>query len=197
MSAIQQLRSVSELMLAAALLGAVFDTYNTITGASTWLRWLRPAADICFWLVAAGVVFFVLFTTDDGRLRLYTLPLLVIGYLLYRLWFHRQVVRSSFLVVRFISGVVHVVWRVVYVTAVWPVQQVLWVCKRVLVQVYRLMRLLEDGLFWVLSFWWKAMSRPLRRWDQPTEPFRKKIARTWEGILQEASKWIKGVSNHT
>lgn len=197
MSTLQQIRSVLELVTAAALLGAVFDVYNTVTGASRWLRWLRPVVDLLFWLMAGIVVFFVLFTTDEGRLRLYTFPLLLIGYLLYRLWFHQRVVHSAFLVVRIVQAMLRFCWRLVYAVVLWPMKQVGLGLRFILLLVYRVFCKAEDGMFWVLAFWWKAVCFPFRRWTGPLEQILGKLNGGWEGILEQVSKWITRTSKHT
>ncbi|WDL98984.1 spore cortex biosynthesis protein YabQ [Alicyclobacillus sp. ALC3] len=197
MSALQQIRSVLELVAAAALLGALFDVYNTVTGASKVLRFFRPVADLAFWLVAAVLVFFVLFSTDDGRLRLYTFPLLVIGYLLYRSWFHRRVVRSAFVVVRIVQAVLRFFWRIIYRLLIWPLQEAMLAVRFILRLVYRILCKAEDGVFWVMSFWWKVAFFPFRRWTKPVQEFRGKLYSEWEGILGQVSKWLIRTSKHT
>ncbi|MCL6517710.1 spore cortex biosynthesis protein YabQ, partial [Alicyclobacillus sp.] len=47
---------LAALMACGAAMGAVFDVYNTVTGASRWFRWLRPSLDLLFWLTSALAV---------------------------------------------------------------------------------------------------------------------------------------------
>lgn len=197
MSSLQQLRSVWELLLVAGIAGALFDVYNTVTGASRYLRWVRPAADLMFWIVVAAGVFFVLYTTDEGRLRLYTLPLCAVGYALYRLWFHRRVVRSAFFVVRLLEGILRLFGRILYFTLLWPLRRLAGILALLLAQTYRLLCLVEDGLFLLLGFWWKVLCLPFRRWTGPTREFQRKLNRRWEGILVQASNWIRRRSSRT
>ncbi|MDQ0190149.1 spore cortex biosynthesis protein YabQ [Alicyclobacillus cycloheptanicus] len=192
-----QIQSVLALVAASWILGAVFDIYNTVTGSSRWLRWLRPALDIAFWVAAAGLVCFVMFTTDDGRLRIYTFLLLAAGYLLYRVWFHVRVVRSAFRVVRAIRAVFLGVSRLVYRVVVWPVLAVLGLAARLLHAVYRVLCWVEDGLFVLLSFWLKVIGFLFRGWAAPSRSMRKKIDDRMEGFWTLASNWIRRVSNRT
>lgn len=193
----QQIQSVLALIVAAWVLGAVFDVYNTVTGASKWLRWIRPVLDVVFWIAAAAAVFFVMFTTDDGRLRIYTFLILAVGYVLYRVFFHHRVVHSAFRVVRIVGAALRSVARVVYATLIWPLWMLLRIVTATLRQLYRLMCRLEDVLFSALAFLLK-LSMFLTRWKSgPVTSLREKIDRRMEGIWEWASNTIRRASNRT
>lgn len=187
----RSLQYVLVLLLAAWVMGAVFDIYNTVTGASKWLRWLRPMLDVCFWTGSAAFVFYLTYLTDDGRWRLYTIVLLVAGYVMYRWLAHQQVVGSAFAVVRVIAGVLRAAYAVFATVVLRPVRLLQRLLVAVFRRLYRLMCWLEDGLFWLLRFWGRLLTWPLARPWRQTSPVRERISRQWEGLWDAASKWLR------
>jgi spore cortex biosynthesis protein YabQ len=175
-------------------MGFVFDVYNTVTGASKWLRWLRPTADLAFWVVSALVVYYVLFLTDEGRVRIYTFGIVLAGYAVYRWTIHRLVVRSAFAIVRVVQAVLRGVFRVVYTVTVLPLVAVAKVVLGVLRMVYRLLMAVETGIFRLLEFWLRVL---LIRWllRLPfVQAFLSRIQNGWEEMLTAASNWLRNKS---
>ncbi|SFU99732.1 spore cortex biosynthesis protein YabQ [Alicyclobacillus macrosporangiidus] len=182
---------LTALMAAGLLMGTVFDLYNTVTGASRWFRWMRPALDLLFWLVSAAVVYHLVFRFDDGRVRLYVFLLLGAGYVLYRATVRTLVIRSAFAVVRAVRGLIHLVWRAVYALLVAPVLlwfRLLW---RLLHLVYQVLCRAEDALFGLLGL--AARLTGLKRLLNTA--FMRRIFHTihthWEDFWTAASKWVK------
>jgi spore cortex biosynthesis protein YabQ len=185
---------VTDLFFASWAMGAVFDIYNTVTGSTKWLRWLRPALDLLFWALSAGFIFLILYHTDNGRLRLYTFLLLAGGYLAYRMFLHRTIVRSAFAVVRLVRAMVMGVVRTLDVLLFRPVRALFRLAGRVLALLYRLLCRLEDVLFWLLgrawkwtgAWWWQPFSR-----RPAVQKFTRSARGNWEGFWSRVSKWIR------
>lgn len=194
--AMAQLGYIAVLALCGGLMGTVFDLYNTVTGASRWLRWLRPVLDLSFWMLSAVGVYYVVFVIDDGRVRLYTLILLLLGYLIYRVTFHHTVVSGAFTVVRWISALLRLVYRILNGLVFRPIRWLLSLIRGVLTRLYGVLYALENGLFWILRFWLRILKWPLGRrpWVLRTQTF---FATYWEGFWTQASKWIKKRSTET
>ncbi|OFW82206.1 MAG: hypothetical protein A2201_13600 [Alicyclobacillus sp. RIFOXYA1_FULL_53_8] len=186
-----QLKYVGVLLLFGGLMGTVFDFYNTITGASKWLRWLRPTLDLVFWGGAAVGVYYVLFVVDQGRVRLYTFALLVVGYAVYRLVLHERVVGSAFAVVRVVSRWLRFFYRILYVLLLRPLQLILSAVWILLTKFYALLCWGEDAVFWLLRFWLKLFTRPLRGRGLRVAKLGRFLSTYWEGICDRASKWVK------
>ncbi|MBX5437519.1 MAG: spore cortex biosynthesis protein YabQ [Alicyclobacillaceae bacterium] len=182
-----QFAYVAGMCVCAWLMGACFDVYNTITGSSRWLRWLRPVLDIAFWTVSAVFVFYVTFRTNQGEVRLYTYALLLAGYGLYAMTVHRRVVASAFAVVRFWKAVFRWTARVVNFTVIRPVGWTLRLSWLLLRQCYRLLCRVEDGLFWALGFWMRLFAFPFRPLWSRVRPVWEKGVQRWEGIWIWAS----------
>lgn len=182
------------LFFAAWAMGAVFDVYNTVTGSSAWLRWLRPVLDLVFWVASALFVFYIMYRTDNGRMRLYVFLLLLAGYLLYRVILHHAVVRSAFTVVRLVRGIVNLLWRTIHVLVVRPVRAVLRALWRLVRMLYVLLCRLEDVAAWVLmriwrlaaGWWWRRLVAV--PW---VARFLSRLRDTWEGFWMRASNWIR------
>lgn len=188
-----QFKYIAALLLVGWVMGTVFDIYNTVTGSSKWLRWLRPTLDIAFWAASAVGVYYVVFLTDDGRIRIYTYLLLLLGYVLYRAVLHHKVVASAFAIVRVLQRLFRMVYQVIYVLTVRPMlvlwRGVSWAAR----MVYRVLQMLEDALFWVLGFWLKVLVWPFRR-SMRQSTFQTIILERWEGLWNRASNWLKNNS---
>lgn len=168
------------LVLSAFIMGAVFDVYNTVTGSSKWLRWLRPLFDVLFWLLSAGLVYYAAFVTNQGQLRIYTFVLLILGYGLYRLLAHRLVVSGAYGVVRFVRAATTFLWKTVYLVLVQPIRfllRVVWFC---LTHLYRLGRVLEDVLCRIIAIVWRIVFFPVRRWLPAQADWTLSIQTRWE-----------------
>lgn len=185
------------LLLCGGLMGTVFDLYNTVTGASKWLRWLRPTLDLAFWIVSALAVYYVVFVTDDGRLRFYTFILLLLGYLLYRFSFHHTVVSSAFAIVRLIAFVVRLVYRIVDSLLLRPLRIIWLVVKGLCLRLYEFFCVVENGLFWILRFWTRILKWPVAgRWAW-TAKLQMIFAAYWEVFWIQMSKWLKKRTTET
>lgn len=186
----QQLHYILLLVAVGALMGTVFDIYNTVTGASKWLKWLRPTLDVIYWLASAFFVFYCTFITDDGRFRIYTFLLLLLGYGIYYATLRRTVIGSAFLVVRFVARILRFAYRVVYSVTWWPLSKVLWIVWTIAKKLYRILIGIENGFFWGIGLVFKGIVRPfVRPWRRiiPLE----EIDKVWQGMWNRMSKWIK------
>jgi len=187
-----QVSYIFGLLAAGLLMGMVFDIYNTVTGASKWLKWIQPTLDVAFWVASALAVFYVVFTTDDGKLLMYTYVLLAIGYCLYRLTLRRTVVASAFLIVRFLQSVIRGLYRLVYTVTVRPMTALLRVAFALLKGVYFVLCVLETWIFRIVQFWLRVT---LVRWILRL-PFIQRIfvrfQASWEEMWASVSKWLRG-----
>jgi spore cortex biosynthesis protein YabQ len=186
----EQVHFVVGLTLCGALMGTVFDLYNTVTGASKWLKWMRPILDLSFWVLSAVAAFYVTFVTDDGRFRVYTFGLLLLGYALYRITLHRTVVGSAFTFVSAVGATLRFLYRIIDTLMFRPLFLMFKLVRAILRSVYRILCRIEDGLFWVIRSCLKLIFLPIpRRWRTLKQTPR--IFDRWEGLWQRASNWLK------
>lgn len=179
-----------------AFMGTVYDVYNTVSGSSRWLRWLRPVLDLAFWCLSAVTVYYITFLTDDGRFRLYTFALLLIGYLIYRILLHHAVVGSAFAVVRVVRTLLIALGRLANAIVFQPVRFILSVIWSIAGQVYVLLRRIEDLAVWILRFWIRILFFPFRGFiprlgQDRGKSFFNKFMDKWEGMWTDLSNWIK------
>jgi len=173
-------------------MGTVFDVYNTVTGSSKWLRWLRPLLDMLFWCLSAAIVFYITFVTEDGRFRLYTFALLLIGYGLYRLWLHHAVVRSAFAITRAIQSLVRGIAAVVRILVLRPVANLLSALWTLVTWLYRRLCQVENLLVWILRLGLTVVLFPFRPlWQYFGRGIYEKIKDRWEGIFTRMSNWLR------
>jgi spore cortex biosynthesis protein YabQ len=179
---------VALLVACAWVMGAVFDVYNTVLTTSKWLRWLCPLLDFCFWLTAAVAVYYVIYRTDNGNLRVYTYVLLGLGYGLYWLLAHRVVIGVAYGVVAVIRVGIHFVQSLLTILLVRPITMVLRLTWGLARSLYWLMRWVEDGFCAVISLFWRLAVYPIR-WVLPMDNrFLRWIALWWEDLWDRLAK---------
>ncbi|WAH37339.1 spore cortex biosynthesis protein YabQ [Alicyclobacillus dauci] len=179
------------MLAAGCAMGTTFDFYSTVTGATKYLRWLRPALDILFWVVSGLAVYYLTFITILGDFRLYTFLLLGVGYLVYRALFRRIVIGSAFAVVRFVKGLILFCGRVLYRLIGIPVIA----CVRVLYTLLHILYVIgcriEDGVSAVIRVIFRIVFFPLRRYFHPEQPWRKKLRTVEQGFWEQLSNWLR------
>jgi spore cortex biosynthesis protein YabQ len=173
------------------MMGIVFDFYNTVTGVSKWLRWLRPILDISFWCLSAVFVYYLTFITDSGRFRLYTFGLIAVGYLIYRLILHHYVVGSAFAIVRLVGMMLRLIWKLIDAVLLAPIRVALRLVSGLSRMVYWIGCKVEDVVAWLLRIGVTVICLPLRRPWVLTAPLRNQIEQYVEGMYEQASKWLK------
>jgi len=186
----QPFHYVGAMMMAGIVLGVVFDFYNTVTGASKWLRWLRPTLDISYWIASAIFVYHLTLVTDAGRFRFYTFGLVGFGYVLYRIVFHRIVCQSAFAVVHLVRSICMFAWRIVYTLTVRPLLFIGKLMRGLLKFLYQVGCRIEDGLFIVIRILMRIVRFPFEPILQKTIGVQEEIIRRWEGIWLALSKWL-------
>jgi spore cortex biosynthesis protein YabQ len=179
------------LMAVGVALGTVFDFYNTVSSAARWLRWIRPTLDIAFWVAAATLLYGAVFYLDNGRLRLYTFALVAVGYVLYRLTIHHQVVGSAFAILKAVEAFMRAVYRLVYSLTIRPLLVVWKLCVTVFMILYKILCAMENWVFWVIGFWCRIIFLPRFLEISWVHRVRTIIYGHWEEICAQASKWLR------
>ncbi|WP_054968386.1 spore cortex biosynthesis protein YabQ [Alicyclobacillus ferrooxydans] len=179
------------LVTVGALMGIVFDVYNTVTGAAKWFRWLRPVLDIAFWVVSAATVYYTALQMDSGRLRIYTFLLILAGYLLYRMLLHATVVASAFRIVRFTQRVVRAFARVLEVLLWRPLRFILRLLAALAQGLYKIGCKLESSLFFLLRV---IVIRVIWPWLSRIPGIRTSfewLSKVWKEFWDRASNWVQ------
>lgn len=172
-------------------MGIVFDFYNTVTGSSKWLRWLRPLLDILFWCLSGVFVYDLTFITDSGRFRLYTFGLVAVGYLAYRLLLHHFVVSSAFVVVRFVALILGLIWRVFDWLILAPLRAIWRLVRALARSAYWMGCRIENICIWVCTTLLRPFGLLLRAPWKRAEPWRRQFDQWMEGMFAQVSKWFK------
>ncbi|GMA57114.1 hypothetical protein GCM10025858_16170 [Alicyclobacillus sacchari] len=189
MNTAQNATYVVWMVLCGMAMGATFDFYNTITGASRWLRRLRPLFDLAFWLVAAVVVYVCTYRTISGTFRIWTFLLLVAGYTLYRLLLRRWVVGSAFAILHVMRVVVVIFGRALYMLFGLPARWAWRLLSGLAKLLYGLGCRLEDAIAKLLFIILLVLTFPIRRYVGK-EGWRKKLLQWQEEFWHLTAKWL-------
>ncbi|NLC19960.1 MAG: spore cortex biosynthesis protein YabQ [Clostridiales bacterium] len=102
------------------ILGLIYDLNRTIRRIFKPGRWLVGVLDLLFWLIAAAIVFTVLYFANNGEIRLYNFIGLAIGWSLYLLTISPWILKLLDLLYR---GVNMVVSRIIALVS-WPFRMI-------------------------------------------------------------------------
>lgn len=89
-----QLKDLVSSLILGAVIALIFQTYQLALTRTQFKRWFVFICDACFWLIAVIVVFTGLLFTNGGEFRLHILFFLVIGVLIYRIYFGERMIRA-------------------------------------------------------------------------------------------------------
>jgi len=81
-------------------LGVLYDIYRVAAGQLKISRWLLPILDILYWIVATILVFRVLYTSNQGQVRLFVFIGLLVGICFYFGLLSHWVVKLLLFVIR-------------------------------------------------------------------------------------------------
>lgn len=176
-------------------MGATFDFYNTVTGATRFLRPLRPVLDLAFWLISGVMVYYVTYITISGDFRLWVFLLVGVGYLSYRALFRTIVIGSAFVIVRIVKAIVLFFGRLLYRLIGIP----LLVCGRGLWALLRILYIVlcrfEDVGAAIVRTTLRIVLFPARRVVHADRPWRKKLVLWEQGFWEWLSNLLKKKPN--
>jgi spore cortex biosynthesis protein YabQ len=106
------------LMIGSGLgLGVLFDVYRVLTGQLNVPRWFISLLDILYGVIAAILVFRVLYYSNHGQLRMFVFLGLIFGIIVYYRWL-------TDLVTRIVKTMIRIVKWIIDVCIIVPIQAV-------------------------------------------------------------------------
>lgn len=109
-------------------LGVLYDIYRVAAGQLKISRWLLPILDILYWIVATILVFRVLYTSNQGQVRLFVFIGLLVGICFYFGLLSHWVVKLLLFVIRLGKALIRLLIRTVQ-----------WVVVKPAIGIYRLL----------------------------------------------------------
>ena len=106
MSLQNQFVTVAVMIGCGAALGTVFDAYRVLAARLHILRRAIPLFDLVYWIAAALFVFWALYASNYGHVRLYVFLGLFCGVWIYYLIMSRWTVRAVLLAIRAIEALI-------------------------------------------------------------------------------------------
>lgn len=115
-----QLATFLWLALTAIALSFLFDCYRFMRKTFRLRVWTTAVADLCFWLLAALIVFFVLLCSNGGEMRLYVFISLALGVLVYYRLLSSRAMQCILVGFKAIRGLMKAVFQTFHVLIVQP-----------------------------------------------------------------------------
>lgn len=92
-------------------LGVILDFYHAVKERFSLRGWFVSLLDLCYWFVAAGLIFSLLLYSNWGQLRFYVFLCVLLGIYLYYRWFHKSVRAGILRLFSFLEQLVRFVFR--------------------------------------------------------------------------------------
>ncbi|WP_018131761.1 spore cortex biosynthesis protein YabQ [Effusibacillus pohliae] len=186
-----------------AVLGAVHDMYRVVLRHWRFLRWAGPIFDFAFWIVAIFLVFSSLMWANDGELRMYVFVVMMIGYVLYRIFLQRLVVGSTVGIILAIRYFCLTIYRGFLVVVIGPLAWAWRLLQSLLRTLDRLLQMLERLILWPFQplgkmlLWlggiaWKLAKRLIRPFVPYLQPYVKRAGRLLQPIAWLIRAFLAG-----
>lgn len=88
-----------------AMLGSIFDVYRVVSLRMSFPRWLTAVFDVCYWILAAVLLFRLLYEANGGQLRFFVFLAILLGGLIYFRWFSRITLRIVDLCIKVLQSI--------------------------------------------------------------------------------------------
>ncbi|MBB6451550.1 spore cortex biosynthesis protein YabQ [Geomicrobium halophilum] len=152
-----QFQTFFAMMIAGSMIAVQLDVYQRCLPDKARSKWPQAFLDLCFWIVQAMLVFYVLYIMNDGDFRFYIFLAIILGFFVY--W---QTVRPLFLrllevILKVVDHIYRIVLKIFYLFLLIPVVWLYKGVKQLLIIIYKCFRLLFDPFVSLLRF----LLRPL------------------------------------
>lgn len=143
-------------------LGAMFEVYRQCHKVFKFRTLLLHFLDVCYWLMAAFLVFMVLYQKADGELRLYSLVFLALGAIIHYVLFKNWTIKGTNLIIKIVTALINsgkwVLYHFFYrpLMAVWRLVRWLWqivlkLWKLILVVITTLVGFVAGVVHWTIQ----------------------------------------------
>jgi spore cortex biosynthesis protein YabQ len=95
------------------IIGFIYDLFRIKRKAFRTGKIAIFIEDVAYWIIVTFVMFFVIYRSNDGELRVYVFIGAILGVLLYALLFSKAVVNSALFILRIVYKIAKFIWKVV------------------------------------------------------------------------------------
>lgn len=181
--------------------GAALDTYHLFLQRPTRSRWIVFIHDVLFWILQAVLIFYVLFTVNQGEIRLYLFLALLCGFAAYQALLKKSYLFVLKKVIAFIKGTLLFLKQVAIVLVVKPtlgivallqfvvtlVLKCIFIIGRFLVKVVLwCLRLVFFPILWILKLFYRLLPKAV------TNKVEKLLVQV-KGFFIQVQKYIKSI----
>lgn len=122
----------------------VFDVYTWFRDRLHFKRWMTFILDVLYWIVFAITVLLILYSVNQGRIRLPIFFMLLLGGLLYFQLLSMPFLRLWELIVTIVMRLAHFLWRILQILLIRPIT---WIFST-----------LFSLIFWIGTGLWKVVT---------------------------------------
>lgn len=100
-------------ILNGILIGIVFDIFRILRKSFNTPNFVTYIEDTLFWVISAVIVMYSLFVFNNGQFRAYIFVGILLGIVMYMLFFSKFIIRISVKVIEVIKSIVMFVFRII------------------------------------------------------------------------------------
>ncbi|MDP4183317.1 MAG: spore cortex biosynthesis protein YabQ [Bacillota bacterium] len=100
-------------VLGGMLIAFVFDIFRIKRKTIKTNNFITYLEDLIYWSIAAGIMFAVVYISNEGEIRGYIFVGALIGAVLYILLLSKLVISISMKIIRLINRILRIIWRII------------------------------------------------------------------------------------
>lgn len=178
--------------LSGIYLGMALDTFRRFTPYWKGNIFLTYLMEICFWMMQAIIIFYVLFRVNSGEVRFYIIIAVALGFSMYQVFAANLYKRILERLIRIIASIYQFIKRVIEVLIVQPIKWLVMVIITILIAVlnalqkivFFTLKLLFAPIRWLLKIIYTILPESFKKYLNVLAGFCSKI----KNII---SKWFE------
>lgn len=110
----QQLFNLLVFIITGIIIGVLFDIFRIIRRSFKTADFITYIEDILFWILTGLILLFMIFTFNNGEIRIYIFVGLILGFITYLLTVSRYFIKICIMILKFIKKILYFPIRVLF-----------------------------------------------------------------------------------
>jgi len=190
-----QFMTMLTMILGGFYLGIALDTFRRFS--MYWRRpvWLLYTMEVLFWLMQTIILFYLLFTANQGEIRVYIYAATLLGFAAYQALAKKIYKRLLEHLIQIISAIIHFIANIIRILIIVPIKGLITIVLAILLfliqAILTILQFLLKVLFlpfkWIFAIIWRLLPKSAKK-------FVHKCGRLYSTMREsciKVLKWIK------
>lgn len=190
-----QFMTMLTMILGGFYLGIALDTFRRFS--KYWRRpvWLLYTMEVLFWLMQTVILFYLLFTANQGEIRMYIFAAALLGFAAYQALAKKIYKRLLEHLIQIISAIIRFIANVIRILIIVPIKGLitivlailLFLIQAILTILQFLLKILFLPFKWIFAIIWRLLPKSAKKFVHKC----KGLYSTMKESCIKALKWIK------